>query len=88
MKPKTNQISTQPCALIDRSTSDGDWVLLQNCHLAKSWMPGLEKVVDALVLKTSSNHEKFRLFLTSMPVPSGTTLTALNIMCLILLSLT
>lgn len=56
-------------ALIDRSTSDGDWVLLQNCHLAKSWMPGLEKVVDALVLKTSSNHEKFRLFLTSMPVP-------------------
>ena len=35
-------------ALIDRSSSDGDWVLLQNCHLAKSWMPGLEKIVVCL----------------------------------------
>jgi dynein heavy chain len=55
-------------ALIDRSTSEGDWVLLQNCHLAKSWMPGLEKIVASLGDKAEQNHESFRLFLTSMPV--------------------
>ena len=56
-------------ALIDRSTSEGDWVLLQNCHLAKSWMPGLEKIVQQLGDRSGTNHENFRLFLTSMPVP-------------------
>ena len=55
-------------ALIERSSTDGDWVLLQNCHLAKSWMPGLEKIVTQLGDKAHSNHEEFRLFLTSMPV--------------------
>jgi dynein heavy chain len=31
--------------LIDRSRKDGNWVLLQNCHLAKSWMGELEKKI-------------------------------------------
>ncbi|KAH8046927.1 dynein light chain binding protein [Aureococcus anophagefferens] len=29
-------------ALVDRGTRSGDWVLLQNCMLAKSWMHDLE----------------------------------------------
>jgi len=31
--------------LINRAKTDGTWVLLTNCHLAKSWMPSLEKIV-------------------------------------------
>lgn len=54
-------------ALVESASVKGDWVLLQNCHLAKSWMPDLEKMI--LTLPSKENiHKKFRLFLTSMPV--------------------
>jgi dynein heavy chain len=64
-------------ALIDAACLSGDWVLLQNCHLAKSWMPRLELIVDGLgeraealaagTAPAGSIHPDFRLFLTSMP---------------------
>merc|ERR1711988_1589269 len=46
----------------------GDWVLLQNCHLAKSWMPNLERIVSAIAESAKQGDPDFRLFLTSMPV--------------------
>ena len=49
---------------IGKSIREGKWVLLQNCHLAPSYMPTLEKIVDNLSKET---HENFRLWLTSMP---------------------
>jgi dynein heavy chain len=55
--------------LIDRGTKTGDWVLLQNCMLAKSWMPELEDICFDLVKNSAENHKAFRLFLTSMPAP-------------------
>ena len=48
----------------------GDWILLQNCHLAKSWMPELEHIVtDLPSLSEADLHPEFRLWLSSMPVP-------------------
>lgn len=52
--------------LINRAKVDGNWVLLTNCHLAKSWMPSLEKIVISFS-ENYSDSPNFRLFLTSMP---------------------
>lgn len=43
----------------------GVWVLLQNCHLAASWMPKLEAIVEQYVAEEI--HKDYRLWLTSMP---------------------
>lgn len=34
--------------MIDEAKAKGGWVLLQNCHLAISWMPKLEIIVEGL----------------------------------------
>lgn len=54
--------------LIQRGIKEGLWILLQNCHLARSWMPSLEKIVENLASNFEEEiHKDFRLFLTSMP---------------------
>jgi len=52
--------------LINAATAEGRWVMLQNCHLARSWMPALEKVVLGFQ-EAEDIHPDFRLYLTSMP---------------------
>jgi len=52
--------------LIQAAQFRGDWVLLQNCHLAKSWMKELELIVESFK-ETKGLDDDFRLFLTSMP---------------------
>ena len=47
---------------------DGNWVLLQNCHLARSWMPSLVRLLESFEESPLVN-KSFRLFMTSMPVP-------------------
>ena len=56
-------------SLVAKGTKTGDWVLLQNCMLAKSWMHNLEVMCFELGENRESNHKDFRLFLTSSPAP-------------------
>ncbi|RNF14084.1 putative dynein heavy chain [Trypanosoma conorhini] len=52
--------------MLQEGMENGTWVLLQNCHLATSWMPTLERLVEAM---SPGIHPAFRLWLTSMPNP-------------------
>jgi len=54
--------------LIEEGRETGKWVLLQNCHLAPSWMPSLEKICEGI--NAENTDEQFRLWLTSMPSPA------------------
>ena len=51
--------------LLSNGMERGLWVCLQNCHLAGSWMPSLERILETTDPK--SVHKDFRLWLTSMP---------------------
>ncbi|XP_010633543.1 dynein heavy chain 6, axonemal [Fukomys damarensis] len=56
--------------MIKDAMKSGNWVFLQNCHLAVSWMLAMEELIKTF---TDPNHvikDTFRLFLSSMP--SGT----------------
>ncbi|KAF4658988.1 hypothetical protein FOL47_007767, partial [Perkinsus chesapeaki] len=55
-------------AALEEGTKHGKWVLLQNCHLAVSWMPVLEKVVEDF--REEDINPAFRLWLTAMPSPA------------------
>ena len=59
--------------LIANGMRSGDWVLLQNCMLAKSWMSELDRIIfnlqeRSLHIDGGGVHRDFRLFLTSSPV--------------------
>ena len=51
--------------MIDDAIDRGTWVVLQNCHLAPSWMPALEAKVEGFSIDRAA--PTFRLWLTSYP---------------------
>jgi len=55
--------------LMDQCRETGDWCALQNCHLAASWMPALERIQEVAAQEGDSIDANYRLWLTSMPTP-------------------
>jgi dynein heavy chain len=49
---------------LEVGASVGGWVLLQNIELVASWLPKLEKKLEALV---EGAHPEFRVFLSALP---------------------
>lgn len=61
----SNTLGTSRCPLLGRSATAGLWICLQNCHLAVSWLPTLERICEEL--SPDRVHSDFRLWLTSEP---------------------
>ncbi|EFN74153.1 Dynein heavy chain 7, axonemal [Camponotus floridanus] len=53
--------------LVEEARKEGEWIFLQNCHHAISWMPRLERIFESL--KLSGTSLDFRLWLSSCSVP-------------------
>ncbi|XP_050466815.1 dynein axonemal heavy chain 3 isoform X2 [Cataglyphis hispanica] len=53
-------------SMIERGIKSGEWVILQNCHLAISWMKDLDRICDEIIVPENTHHD-FRLWLTSYP---------------------
>ncbi|CAF0752073.1 unnamed protein product [Brachionus calyciflorus] len=56
--------------LIHSAVKSGEWIFLQNCHLAASWMLAMEELVKKLSDPITPVHQDYRLFLSSMPAKS------------------
>uniref|UniRef100_A0A8D0HH24 Dynein heavy chain n=1 Tax=Sphenodon punctatus TaxID=8508 RepID=A0A8D0HH24_SPHPU len=52
-------------AMMRGAMERGKWVFFQNCHLAPSWMPSLERLIENI--NPDKVHRDFRLWLTSLP---------------------
>jgi dynein heavy chain len=44
-------------ALISEAQASGSWVMLQNCHLAPSWMATLDQIVENMSVPEAINPE-------------------------------
>ena len=53
--------------LINDARKNGTWVVLQNCHLAESFMPEYELLVETFTVDNC--HSEFRTWCTSYPSP-------------------
>eukprot|EP00965_Chrysotila_dentata_P103920 3431703-Pleurochrysis_carterae.AAC.1 len=54
--------------LMSEGAAAGHWVCLQNCHLAVSWLPKLDRLLEEM-RDSDGVHDSFRLWLTTMPTP-------------------
>ena len=52
-------------AMMKSAMERGKWVFFQNCHLAPSFMPAMERLGEQI--DPDKVHRDFRLWLTSMP---------------------
>ncbi|XP_052779096.1 dynein axonemal heavy chain 3-like isoform X2 [Mya arenaria] len=55
--------------MIMEAIEAGTWVVLQNCHLAASWLGELERICETVITDPARTKDSFRLWLTSYPSP-------------------
>ncbi|XP_059151038.1 dynein axonemal heavy chain 3-like [Physella acuta] len=55
--------------MVMEAVQAGTWVVLQNCHLAASWLPELERICESVISDPTVTQDSFRLWLTSYPSP-------------------
>lgn len=79
-------LGTSAADMVRRAMRAGEWVYLQNCHLAQSWMPVLEGLVANIQASAGGRdaalNPAFRLWLSSAPagvLPSNVLQTALKV---------
>ncbi|XP_045488493.1 dynein beta chain, ciliary [Pieris rapae] len=53
---------------MDEAFKKGHWVVLQNIHLVKKWLPSLEKKMESFALGC---HPEFRLFMSAEPAATA-----------------
>lgn len=54
--------------MIEEGQKSGHWIVLQNCHVASSWMDNLERICIELA-DNENVHQDFRLWCTAYPCP-------------------
>ncbi len=52
---------------MEMAAKEGHWVILQNIHLVKTWLPSLEKKIEEY---SEGSHTAYRLFLSAEPAPT------------------
>lgn len=52
---------------LDLASKEGHWVVLQNIHLVKKWLPTLEKKMEAY---STGSNENYRLYMSAEPSPT------------------
>lgn len=52
---------------MEKASKLGHWVVLQNIHLVKVWLPQLEKKIEE---QMEEAHKDYRLFLSADPAPT------------------
>ncbi|XP_055848919.1 dynein beta chain, ciliary isoform X2 [Episyrphus balteatus] len=55
-------------AAMDEAAKNGHWVVLQNIHLVRKWLPALEKKLEHYA---EGSHPNYRVFLSAEPASSA-----------------
>lgn len=53
---------------MDIAAQNGHWVVLQNIHLVKKWLPSLEKTLE---LYSFGSHPDYRVFMSAEPAATA-----------------